>query len=238
MNPESEIRKIVFSGNKCNAILLYKLQGNDCEYSIYPQSLVFDLHYESTAMSHRGQWFNVFVTWLKLFILAFLCVCDITGHGPHFTNDFSIVIQIRWKIRIHYNDVIMGTIAAQITRLTIVYSTVYLEADQRKHQSSASLAVVRGIHRGPVNSPHKWPVTQKKFPFDDVIMTGKSRGNISWWSVENCTVFFYWQRQLDVITLPWSSTDVRAWMSNHTLFKAQQCREICQCSCTRHFRGI
>ena len=40
----------------------------------------------------------------------------------------------------------------------------------RKHQSSASLAFVRGIHRGPVNSPHKWPVTRKMFPFDDVIM--------------------------------------------------------------------
>ena len=36
--------------------------------------------------------------------------------------------------------------------------------------SSASLAFVRGIHRGPVNSPHKWPVTGKMFPFDDVIM--------------------------------------------------------------------
>ena len=53
----------------------------------------------------------------------------------------------------HYNDVIMGTIASQITNLTIVYS----DADQRKHmyQSSASLAFVRGIHRRPVNSPHK-----------------------------------------------------------------------------------
>ena len=70
----------------------------------------------------------------------------------------------------HYNDVIMGTIASQITSLTIVYSTVYSDADQRKHQSSASLAFVRGIHRGPVNSPHKWPVTRKMFPFDDVIM--------------------------------------------------------------------
>ena len=39
-----------------------------------------------------------------------------------------------------------------------------------KHQSSASLAFVRGIHRGPVNSPHKWPVMRKLFPFDDVIM--------------------------------------------------------------------
>ena len=41
--------------------------------------------------------------------------------------------------------------------------------DQRKHQSSASLAFVWGIHRGPVTSPHKGPVTQKMFPFDDVI---------------------------------------------------------------------
>ena len=65
----------------------------------------------------------------------------------------------------------MGEIASQITSLTIVYSTVYSDADQRKHQSSSSLAFVREIHRGPVNSPHKWPVTRKMFPFDDVIMS-------------------------------------------------------------------
>ena len=70
----------------------------------------------------------------------------------------------------HYDDVIMETIASQITSLTSVYSTVYAGADQSKHQSSASLAFVWGIHRGPVNSPHKWPVTRKMFPFDDVIM--------------------------------------------------------------------
>ena len=64
----------------------------------------------------------------------------------------------------------MGAIASQITSLTIIYSTVYSDADQRKRQSSASLAFVRGIHRGPVNSPHKWPVTRKMFPLDDVIM--------------------------------------------------------------------
>ena len=69
----------------------------------------------------------------------------------------------------------MGTMASQITSLTIVYSTVYSEADQRKHQSSASLAFVWGIHRGPVNSPHKWPVTRKMFPFDDVIMMKMSK---------------------------------------------------------------
>ena len=72
--------------------------------------------------------------------------------------------------RCHYSDVIMGTIASQITSLTIVYLTVYSGADERKDQSSASLAFVRGSHRGPVNSPHKWPVTRKMFPFDDVIM--------------------------------------------------------------------
>ena len=70
----------------------------------------------------------------------------------------------------HYTDVIMGTMTSQITSLTTVYSTVFSGADQRKHQSSASLAFVLGIHRGPVNSPHKWPVTRKMFPFDDVIM--------------------------------------------------------------------
>ena len=69
----------------------------------------------------------------------------------------------------------MGAIASQITNLTTVYlySTVYSDTDQRKHQSSASLAVW-GIHRGPVNSPHKQPVTWKMFPFDDPIYSIKS----------------------------------------------------------------
>ena len=64
----------------------------------------------------------------------------------------------------------MDAMASQITSLSIVYLTVYSDVDQRKRQNSASLAFVRGIHRGPVNSPHKWPVTRKMFPFDDVIM--------------------------------------------------------------------
>ena len=57
-------------------------------------------------------------------------------------------------------DVILGAMESQITCLTIVYWTIYSGADQRKHQSSTSLAVVRGIHQCPVNSPHKWPITQ------------------------------------------------------------------------------
>ena len=77
--------------------------------------------------------------------------------------------QIIWCHR-HYSNVIMGAMASQITSFTIVYSIVYPGADQRKHQSSASLAFERGIHWWPVNSLHKWPVAQKMFPFDDVIM--------------------------------------------------------------------
>ena len=70
----------------------------------------------------------------------------------------------------HYDNVIMGAMASEITSLTIVYWTVYSDENQRKHQSYASLAFVWGIHRVPVNSPHKWPVTRKMSAFDDVIM--------------------------------------------------------------------
>ena len=82
----------------------------------------------------------------------------------------------------------MGAMASQITSLTIVYSTVYSHADQRKHQSSASLVFVRGIHRSPVNPPHKGPVTRKMFPFDDVI-TSHPHG----WVVR-CPFWVFWKK--------------------------------------------
>ena len=66
----------------------------------------------------------------------------------------------------------MGTMGSQITSPTIVYSTVYSGADQRKHPS---LTFARGIHRWPVNSPHKGPVTRKMFPFDDAITRNADR---------------------------------------------------------------
>ena len=80
----------------------------------------------------------------------------------------------------HCDDVIMGAMASQITSLMIIYSTVYSDADQRKHKSSASLPFVQGIHRWPVNSPHKWPVTRKTFPFDDVIMRSATLHPADW----------------------------------------------------------
>ena len=74
----------------------------------------------------------------------------------------------------HYNDVIMGAIASQITSLAIVYSTIFQA--EIKHQASKKTSKLRvtglyaGNSPGPVNSPHKWPVTRIMFPFDDVIM--------------------------------------------------------------------
>ena len=81
-----------------------------------------------------------------------------------------------FQMNFHYCDVIMGTVASQISSPTIVYSI-----DQRKHQSFASLAFVQGIHRWPVNSTHKGPVTRKIFPFDDVIMIEWKCLNFDWY---------------------------------------------------------
>ena len=93
-----------------------------------------------------------------LYQCRFSCI----QHGKLFLRESMCIM--------YYCDVIMGAMASQITSLTIVYSTVHSDANQRRHQSCASLAFVRGIHRWPVNSPHKWPVTRKMFTFDDVIM--------------------------------------------------------------------
>ena len=85
-------------------------------------------------------------------------------------HNFCEMVAHITPLRCYITDVIMSVIAFLITRVAIVYSIVCSGVDQRKHQSSASLAFVRGIHRWPVNSPHKGPVTRKMFPCDDVIM--------------------------------------------------------------------
>ena len=90
----------------------------------------------------------------------------------------------------------------QITSLTTVYSSVYSDADQRKHQSSASLAFVREIHRGPVNSPHKWPVTRKMFPFDDVIMNLVHLLEIADVLIFNCRVIWLSENSMALIQGP------------------------------------
>ena len=75
----------------------------------------------------------------------------------------------------YYSDVTMSAMASQITGVSSVYSRVCSGANQIRHQSSVSLAFVRGIHRWPVNSPHKGSVTRKIFPFDDFIMHSACR---------------------------------------------------------------
>ena len=103
--------------------------------------------------------------------------CGMLGHGRCMwqildgnASRIPFYYHVVWQRLVHYNDAIMNAIASQITSLTIVYSTIYSDADQRKHQSSTLLAFVWGIHRGPANSSHKWPVTRKMFPFVDVVM--------------------------------------------------------------------
>ena len=116
-------------------------------------------------------------------------VTPMTKHNSaiEFPQKHPVARRRRWATEcqfcMHYSDVIVITMASQITSLTIVYSTVYSGTDQRKHQSSASLAFVRGIHRWPVNSPHNGQVTRKMLPFYDVIMFDE---NASFISVQHC----------------------------------------------------
>ena len=109
---------------------------------------------------------------MELFICVPILVqmCQKMVHG---VDVRLLVIWITDYDHTHYNDGIMGSIACQIKSLPIVNSAVYSGAHQRKHQRPASLAFVRGIHRGPVKSPHKWPVTRNMFLFDDVIMSAQ-----------------------------------------------------------------
>ena len=79
----------------------------------------------------------------------------------------------------HHSDVTMIGMASQIAGVSVVCSGT----DKRKDQSPASLAIVRGIHRWPVDSPHKGPVTWKCFHF----MTS------SWWMVSTARTFQGWE---------------------------------------------
>ena len=121
----------------------------------------------------------------------------------------------------------MSTMVPQIIGVSIANSTVCSGADQRKHQSSASLAFVRGIHRWPVNSPHKGPVTRKIFPFDDVIMS----------------LHFKHQQQSMPLHDRWSDTPsgTRAYLRNPLLWRHNGCDGVSNhqphdCLLNRSFR--
>ena len=164
-----------------------------------------DLYYEGDMTPAKAFWavevlsFEILIRW-QPHILAVLNSIDINYYTTSeffqsltditFLYPFTIISGNIWHG--HYDDVTMSLMASQITSLTIIYLTGYSDADQRKHQSSASLAFVRGIHRGPVNSPHNWPVTRKMFPFDDVIMA---------------MGFFYWQSEVIWISIAFKDMD-------------------------------
>ena len=86
--------------------------------------------------------------------ILFYIICSIT-HAQSFVVIYFAVVVFSTLCFIHYNGVIMSAMTAQITGVSIVYSHVCPGAEKRKHQSSTSLAFVRGTHQWPFNSPHK-----------------------------------------------------------------------------------
>ena len=120
-------------------------------------------------------------------IKAWPC-CQVENYPIH-TRDGQIF---------HYNDVLMSAMTSQITSVSIVYSTVCSGVDQRKHQIDASLVFVCGIHRWPMNSPQKGPVTLKMLQFDDIIMHMCIAYLIKLWSMPEFLYglswsFIFWQ---------------------------------------------
>ena len=124
------------------------------------ESFVNTTHPKNSALPNMGEWIPSVPKNYKV---------AITRHMTTTPCAYFIEENAHGLMMMHYSDVIMDAMTSQITSLTIVYSTVYSDADQIKYQSSASLAFLRGIHRWLVNSPHKGPVTRKMFPFNDVI---------------------------------------------------------------------
>ena len=121
--------------------------------------------------------------YLNWFIrLKFLCHTRISTNPNqrfkvYWVTHFGITIReirgnvfffILARIRSHYGDVIMGMMASQITSLTLVYSTVYSGADQKKTSKHRVTGLCAG--NSPVNSSLKGTVTRKMIPFDDVTM--------------------------------------------------------------------
>ena len=113
----------------------------------------------------------------------------------------------------HYYDAIMSAMASQITNLTIAYSSVYSEAGQRKHQRSASLAFVRGIHWWPVNSPHKGPLTRKCFH----LMTSSCIEILCCSDMYKILILYHWLR---------IRIEVRAKQNFHRILNAMQKKNV------------
>ena len=101
----------------------------------------------------------------------------------------------------------MGAMASQIASLTIVYFNRLLT---RKSKKTSKLRVTGPcVGNSPVNSPHKWPVTRKMFPFDDVIMVFGNDGIVPFYctcqvisplrDVEPSLLVYFWNSQIDIV---------------------------------------
>ena len=137
------------NGDHCGGFLVFVMKGDHCgDHPIKKQKIFHEIQWSMYPEGSKVQaWY-----------FRQACIYSALASGMEL---------------LHYNAVIMSAMVSQINSLTFVYSSVYSGADQRKHQSSASRAFVRGNHRWLVNSPRKGPVTRKMFPFDDVIMLSK-----------------------------------------------------------------
>ena len=138
------VKNIPFEFRKYNVIQWFT--DTDFSVSLLPDKCIWI----NLTLGTIGEYMNVGVN------LHIMSVWDTNFSSlmsailSEFTEKFEVHSYLRsvTVATCHYIDVIMTTMASQITSLTIVYSTVYSDADQRKHQSSASLAFVWGIHRG------------------------------------------------------------------------------------------
>ena len=147
--------------------------ANDMLFNIF---MVFQI-------SRLGWWYlNVAIAIFTVFVWEFKFIAYFRIWNK-IAKDFVLIHDFihHRQGKTHYNDVIMSAMASQITSLMIVFSTIYSVPDQRKHQSSASLAIVRGTHRLSMNSPHTGPVTPKMFPLDDVTMRYKYHNVTTAW---------------------------------------------------------
>ena len=104
---------------------------------------------------------------------------------------WNVIPHARHNVSGHYNDVIMRAMASQITNLTIVHSTVYAGADKKPKLRVSGLCA--GIHRWPVNSPHKLPVTREMFPFDDVFVRFTQTAIEAGTGINNYIPYFMWK---------------------------------------------
>ena len=138
-------------------ITSYSLQHAINVFFLFAIDKYIQLQIFPQSMNYIGKYPQIHLFWPyeRRQFITFGCSNRLQKIKSRYASPFAT--PVNW----HYSDIIMSTMASQITSLRVVYSKFYSGADERKHQSFASLAFVMGIHRWPVNSPHNWPVTRK-----------------------------------------------------------------------------